>query len=160
MGKFYDFIPDFLMPWIEKQKIFWVMTAPLTVDGLVNVSPKSMTGSFHIIDANKTSTDSFLIKPGIETVAHSCSHAVPFMEYKGKRSHLLLDLSQKEVADIAAEKTLDLSSSCKPSLSKTGLKCYWSFRNAVSLCGLSGMLVEQHSRKTFIMQEPTWASRD
>ncbi|KAG6887520.1 hypothetical protein C0995_014658 [Termitomyces sp. Mi166 len=235
MGKFYNSIPDFLIPWIEKQKIFWVATAPLTGDGLINVSPKGMMGSFHIIDANKASKQSLMyakmdesqsssthskdhpasvaflekvssaspvsmkftylpsppphyqatiykfgmpeydcllplktrkigsrsvIMVDIIKVGTSCSYAVPFMEYKGKHSCLLLDLSQKEMADIAAEKTLDLSSpSCKLPLSETGLKRYWSFCNAVSLCGLPKMLVGQHSHKTFVTQEPTQASR-
>ncbi|KAG6825267.1 hypothetical protein H0H92_004251 [Tricholoma furcatifolium] len=69
MVKYFDSIPEFLYPWIDKQKIFWVATAPLTGDGLVNVSPKGMTGSFHIADANRVWYED-LTGSGIETVAH------------------------------------------------------------------------------------------
>ncbi|KAG6817368.1 hypothetical protein H0H87_009555 [Tephrocybe sp. NHM501043] len=69
MVKYYDSIPEFLFPWIDKQKIFWVATAPLTGDGLINVSPKGMTGSFHVVNANKVWYED-LTGSGIETVAH------------------------------------------------------------------------------------------
>ncbi|KAG5353291.1 hypothetical protein C0989_008509 [Termitomyces sp. Mn162] len=243
MVKYYDSIPDFLLPWIEKQKMFWVATAPLTGDGLVNVSPKGMTGTFHIINTNKVWYED-LTGSGIETVAHvrengritvlfhafegppricrmygrgqspqlfidsmydlalplnrqgtvyefgtpeydqllslekrkvgsrsivmldifkvgiSCGYAVPLMEYKGERNRLVLDLYKAEVADVDAEKDLDLSSpSSEPPLPTTGLKRYWSFRNATSLDGLPGMLVGHQSHKTFAMPEPIQARR-
>lgn len=53
MGKFFDEIPSFLFPWIEQQEVFWVASAPLSPEGHVNVSPKGVRGSFHIINANK-----------------------------------------------------------------------------------------------------------
>ncbi|KAH0579281.1 hypothetical protein J132_09963 [Termitomyces sp. J132] len=222
MVKYYDSIPDFLLPWIEKQKMFWVATAPLTGDGLVNVSPKGMTGTFHIINTNKVWYED-LTGSGIETVAHvrengritvlfhafegppricrmygrgtvhefgtpeydqllplekrkvgsrsivmldifkvgiSCGYAVPLMEYKGERNRLVLDLYKAEVADVDAEKDLDLSSpSSEPPLPTTGLKRYWSFRNDTSLDGLPGMLVGHQSHKTFAMPEPIQARR-
>ncbi|KAH6910010.1 hypothetical protein BKA70DRAFT_1275872 [Coprinopsis sp. MPI-PUGE-AT-0042] len=40
MGQHFEFIPAKLIPFIERQKIFWVATAPLAEDGHVNVSPK------------------------------------------------------------------------------------------------------------------------
>ena len=46
MGQFTDEIPDNLIPWIRKQEIFFVATAPLSGDGHVNVSPKGVRGSF------------------------------------------------------------------------------------------------------------------
>ena len=49
MAKYYDEIPQFLIAWILKQKIFWVASAPLTGDGLVNLSPKGVEGSFHVL---------------------------------------------------------------------------------------------------------------
>jgi hypothetical protein len=53
MGKFFDEIPDFLVHWMEKQELFWVASAPLSPDGHVNISPKGVHGSFHIVNANK-----------------------------------------------------------------------------------------------------------
>jgi hypothetical protein len=53
MGKFFDEIPQHVIPWIKKQKMFWVATAPLSEHGHVNVSPKGFEGTFHIVDSNK-----------------------------------------------------------------------------------------------------------
>lgn len=44
MGQFFDEIPESVIPWIKKQQVFWVATAPLTPDGHVNVSPKGLQG--------------------------------------------------------------------------------------------------------------------
>ncbi|KAI1178964.1 pyridoxamine phosphate oxidase family protein [Nemania sp. FL0916] len=40
MGAFFEEIPENVMDWIVKQKVFWVSTAPLSKNGHVNVSPK------------------------------------------------------------------------------------------------------------------------
>lgn len=53
MGKFFDEIPDFLLTWLEKQKVFWVATAPSMDDGYVNVSPKGVDGSFRVLSQNR-----------------------------------------------------------------------------------------------------------
>lgn len=53
MGKFFDEIPQHIIPWIKKQKMFWVATAPLSENGHVNVSPKGFEGTFHIVDRSK-----------------------------------------------------------------------------------------------------------
>lgn len=53
MVQYFDKIPDFLFSWIDKQKVFWVATAPLTANGLVNISPKGTVGSFRVVNANK-----------------------------------------------------------------------------------------------------------
>jgi hypothetical protein len=42
MGKSYDGITPELSDWIEQQHLFFVATAPLAHDGLVNCSPKGM----------------------------------------------------------------------------------------------------------------------
>jgi len=51
MGKFYDEIPSFLVPWIKQQKMFFVASAALSEKGHVNVSPKGFEGTFHIVDS-------------------------------------------------------------------------------------------------------------
>ena len=55
--------------WIERQPVFFVATAPLAADGLVNLSPKGTIGTFRVADAH---TFSYLdiTGSGIETVAH------------------------------------------------------------------------------------------
>ncbi|CAE6459387.1 unnamed protein product [Rhizoctonia solani] len=69
MGKFYDTIPQDLIPWIEEQRCFWVATAPLSAKGHVNISPKGLVGTFKIID-NKTFFYQDLTGSGVETAAH------------------------------------------------------------------------------------------
>jgi len=69
MGKFFESIPPNIIPWIEQQHVFWVATAPLTAEGHVNVSPKGVAGTFHVVD-NKTCWYEDLTGSGIETVSH------------------------------------------------------------------------------------------
>ena len=52
MGGFTDSISDNLIPWIEKQEMFFVATAPLSGTGHVNVSPKGLRGTFHVVSKN------------------------------------------------------------------------------------------------------------
>ncbi|XAL99697.1 pyridoxamine 5'-phosphate oxidase family protein [Phycisphaeraceae bacterium D3-23] len=54
---------------ISKQRMFFVATAPLAGDGLVNVSPKGLDGTFAVID-DTTVGYLDLTGSGIETVAH------------------------------------------------------------------------------------------
>ncbi|KAF8066952.1 hypothetical protein FPV67DRAFT_1497197 [Lyophyllum atratum] len=69
MVQYFEKIPDFLIRWIDQQKVFWVATAPLISDGLINISPKGMSGSFHVVNANQVWYED-LTGSGIETVAH------------------------------------------------------------------------------------------
>ena len=68
MGKEYTEIGDRLQAWIGRQHIFFVATAPLSGDGLVNGSPKGLD-SLRILDPH---TLAFIDAggSGIETVAH------------------------------------------------------------------------------------------
>ena len=50
MVKFYDSIPPNLVKWIEAQQMFWVASAPLSGEGHVNLSPKGLKGTFHIVN--------------------------------------------------------------------------------------------------------------
>jgi Pyridoxamine 5'-phosphate oxidase len=69
MGKVYDGISAKLASWMEAQPIFFVGTAPLAGDGLVNISPKGTCGTFRVLDAHTVSYLD-LTGSGIETVAH------------------------------------------------------------------------------------------
>jgi hypothetical protein len=54
MVKHYDEIPDFIVPWIKEQHLFWVATAPLSSEGHVNVSPKGIfDGNFNIVNSRR-----------------------------------------------------------------------------------------------------------
>lgn len=68
MGKVFDAITPELKNWIEKQKIFFVATAPLSAEGHINCSPKGLD-SFRILDPH-TVVYQDLTGSGIETIAH------------------------------------------------------------------------------------------
>jgi hypothetical protein len=68
MGKFHHSIQDHHAAFIEKQKMFFVATAPLTAEGHVNVSPKGLD-SFRILSANRVAYMD-IIGSGNETSAH------------------------------------------------------------------------------------------
>ena len=68
MGKVFAEIDDKLQGFIEQQQMFFVATAPLAGDGLVNLSPKGLD-AFRILDPH-TVAYLDLTGSGIETVAH------------------------------------------------------------------------------------------
>ncbi len=68
MAKVFERIDDALRAWIEKQKMFFVSTAPLSADGMVNCSPKGYD-VFRILNDHEVAYLD-LTGSGIETVAH------------------------------------------------------------------------------------------
>ena len=68
MGKTYDRIDDKIAAWVRKQKMFFVASAPLSADGLVNCSPKG-GDTLRIVD-DHTLIYLEYAGSGIETVAH------------------------------------------------------------------------------------------
>ena len=68
MGKIHESITPQLSKWVEKQKLFFVSTAPLSGDGLVNNSPKGLD-SFRILDEHTVAYID-LVGSGVETIAH------------------------------------------------------------------------------------------
>src|SRR4051812_33249004 len=69
MGKSYNGITPELSQWIEQQRMFFVATAPLAGDGLINCSPKGMD-TFRVLTPNEVAYLD-LTGSGIETVAHA-----------------------------------------------------------------------------------------
>ncbi|KAI0735545.1 hypothetical protein C8Q76DRAFT_712734 [Earliella scabrosa] len=69
MGKFYDAIPPELIPWLLKQELFWVATAPLSPEAHVNVSPKGVRDSFHVVSPTRVWYQD-LTGSGVETISH------------------------------------------------------------------------------------------
>jgi hypothetical protein len=63
-----DISPE-LSKWIERQRIFFVATAPLAGDGLINCSPKGMD-TFRILGPRDVAYLD-LTGSGVETIAHS-----------------------------------------------------------------------------------------
>ena len=68
MGKLYDEITPELADWLGQQRVFFVATAPLAVDGLLNCSPKGMD-TFRILAPREVAYLD-LTGSGIETIAH------------------------------------------------------------------------------------------
>ncbi|QEH37573.1 Pyridoxamine 5'-phosphate oxidase [Aquisphaera giovannonii] len=68
MGKVYDRIDEGVAEFIEKQRVFFVGTAPTGLDGHLNVSPKGLD-SFRILGPTQVAYLD-LTGSGIETVAH------------------------------------------------------------------------------------------
>ena len=68
MSKLYDSIDERLTAFIEKQKMFFVATAPSGDEGHVNVSPKGYD-SFRILGPNEVAFLD-LGGSGVETIAH------------------------------------------------------------------------------------------
>ncbi len=69
MGKVYEAIDGKLAAWLAAQPMFTVATAPLAGDGLVNVSPKGMAGTFAVLDGHRVAYLD-LTGSGVETIAH------------------------------------------------------------------------------------------
>ena len=68
MGKEYPHIDSRIKAWIAKQKIFFVATAPLSGESMINCSPKGMD-TLRVIGV-RTIAYLDLTGSGIETVAH------------------------------------------------------------------------------------------
>lgn len=69
MAKVYPSINPKLRDFIERQKVFFVATSPLSVDGHINLSPKGLAGTFCILD-DHTLAYLDLTGSGVETIAH------------------------------------------------------------------------------------------
>lgn len=68
MAKVHEFITPVLQEFIERQKMFFVSSAPLSADGHVNLSPKGVD-CFRVLAPNRVAYMD-LIGSGNETAAH------------------------------------------------------------------------------------------
>lgn len=68
MGKQFEDITDDMKAWLAGQRLFFVATAPIAEDGLLNCSPKGMD-SFRVLGPKEVGYLD-LTGSGIETVAH------------------------------------------------------------------------------------------
>ena len=69
MGTVYEGIDSDLAAWLTAQPMFVVGTAPLDGDGLINVSPKGLAGTFVVLDEHRVAYLD-LTGSGVETIAH------------------------------------------------------------------------------------------
>lgn len=78
MGKFFTSIQPAHKAFIEKQKMFFVATAPLSADGHINLSPKGMDSFRVLSDTQVAYLD--VIGSGNETSAHTLENGrITFM---------------------------------------------------------------------------------
>ncbi|MGI9518812.1 MAG: pyridoxamine 5'-phosphate oxidase family protein [Pirellulaceae bacterium] len=68
MGKTYDEITPELAEWLKAQHLFFVATAPLDTQGMVNCSPKGMD-TFQVLGPRQVAYLD-LTGSGVETIAH------------------------------------------------------------------------------------------
>ncbi|MSO72227.1 MAG: pyridoxamine 5'-phosphate oxidase family protein [Rhodospirillaceae bacterium] len=68
MGKGHTFIDATLREWLARQRVFFVSTAPLSGDGMVNCSPKG--GDYLRVVDERTLAYLEFAGSGIETIAH------------------------------------------------------------------------------------------
>ena len=68
MGKTFDEITPELAAWLQEQHVFFVATAPLAADGLINCSPKGMD-AFRVLGPREVAYLD-LTGSGVETIAH------------------------------------------------------------------------------------------
>ena len=68
MGKEFATIDASIADWVSMQKMFFVSTAPLSSDGLINCSPKGID-TFRILGERKIAYLD-LTGSGVETIAH------------------------------------------------------------------------------------------
>jgi len=69
-GSSWDHCPENILQWIKKQHLFWVSTAPLSPDGHCNVSPKSIKGTFHLLEGGRECWYEDMTGSGCETICH------------------------------------------------------------------------------------------
>lgn len=69
MGTVFEGIHAELAAWLIAQPMFVVATAPMDGDGLINVSPKGLTGTFAVLDEHRVAYLD-LTGSGVETIAH------------------------------------------------------------------------------------------
>ena len=68
MGQVFEALDERLTDWIAGQHVFFVATAPLAADGLVNLSPKGLD-TFAVLDEHRVAYLD-LTGSGVETIAH------------------------------------------------------------------------------------------
>lgn len=68
MGKVFDAIDERMREWLQAQQMFFVATAPLAGDGLLNLSPKGLD-SFAVLGPRRVAYLD-LTGSGVETIAH------------------------------------------------------------------------------------------
>jgi hypothetical protein len=135
-----------LSKWIQKQKIFFVATAPLTENGHINCSPKGLD-SFRILNEHTVAYQD-LVGSGAETIAHIRENkriVIMFKQRRGVRSYIRIQLTR--IADSCGysvplyefKSDRDVLDKWVDSKSDDGVKDYIRKNNAKSIDGLDAL---------------------
>lgn len=76
--QFFEEIPEHLIEWMLKQQMFWVASAPLSPDGHVNISPKGIEGTFHVVNSRRVWYED-LSGTGMWSVSAQSCHSMTFL---------------------------------------------------------------------------------
>jgi len=85
MSQVFEELNDRLAGWIREQHVFFVATAPMAGDGLLNLSPKGLD-TFAVLDGHRVAYLD-LTGSGVETIAHLRENGrivVMFCAFEGK----------------------------------------------------------------------------
>ena len=93
MAKVYEGVDATMAVWIEKQPVFFVATAPLEADGLVNLSPKGTMGTFRMVDKH---TFAYLTDAGTTRLAYRGVYLVHEHPQDGWEADVVAKMKRKE----------------------------------------------------------------
>ncbi len=113
MGHVYDGLNDRLAAFIDDQHVFFVATAPLAADGLLNLSPKGLD-TFAVLDPHRVAYLD-LTGSGVETIAHLRQNGrivIMFCAFEGKPR--ILRLHGRGRAVVAGDPRFDELARCFP----------------------------------------------
>ena len=85
MAKVFDEIDDKLRSWIERQRVYFVGTAPSGAEGRINVSPKGPISTLRVLGPHAVAYLD-MIGSGAETIAHLRENGrivVMFCDFEG-----------------------------------------------------------------------------
>lgn len=155
MGKVFPELDERNQDFIRKQKLFFVASAPLAADGLVNLSPKGLD-TFTILDP-KTVAYLDLVGSGIETVAHLRENgriAFLFCAFEGPPR--LLRLQGRGEAFEPGDAEWDELVGCFPSFSCARAIVRARLDRIADSCGYGVPLYEHRGPRSQLLE---WADR-
>ncbi len=113
MGQVFDALNDRLAGFIRAQHVFFVATAPLAGDGLVNLSPKGLD-TFAVLDEHRVAYLD-ITGSGVETIAHLRENGrivIMFCAFEGKPR--ILRLHGRGRAVVPGDAAFDELAQCFP----------------------------------------------
>jgi len=169
MGKIFDGIDDTLASWISAQPMWFLATAPLAINGRVNVSPRGHD-CFSILGAHRVGWVDYT-GSGVETIAHLRENGricvivrlhgrgtvvLPgeaayeevvalHLEHPSTRAVVVVDVERVSdscgygVPVMSFVEERDLLRLSAEKKGPVGMESYWAHHNAASIDGLPGL---------------------